>query len=65
MKETKEFNYCVAHYWKDNEGSIGTYTYGSEVQHGTLKDAKQFLKYVRKQSPDKDWKIFILTELPL
>lgn len=59
-----EFNYCVGSYWSGKSGSVGTYAFGKEVFFGTLKEAKKFLKYVKSQSPDKDWKIFQLVEVP-
>ncbi len=59
----EEFNFCVAYYWKDNSGAIGTYTYGGEVHNGTLEYATEFMEYVKRQSPDKEWKIFKVVEL--
>lgn len=60
----KEFNYCVAHYWEEGEGSIGAYNIFGEVHHGTMKEAKNALKYVKKKNPDEEWKIFMVVELP-
>ena len=37
--------------------------HNAEVQFGTMKDAKTFLKYVRKQNPDDHWKIFQLVSV--
>lgn len=59
----KKFNYCVGHYWEGSEGSIGCYAYGSEHFYGTEEDAKEFLEYVKEQSPDHKWKIFKVVEL--
>lgn len=60
----KKFNYAVGHYWENNSGSIGCYTYHSEVHFGLMKDAKNFLNYVKTQSPQHEWKIFQLVEVP-
>lgn len=63
MSKHKQFNYVIAHYWDDGEG-IGAYTYfNNEIHFGTLKEAKQFLEYVKVQSPDEDWRIFEVKEL--
>jgi hypothetical protein len=59
-----EFNYVIGHYWEET-GKIGAYAYHSEVQYGSLKDAEEFLTYVKKKSPDHEWKIFQLVEVPV
>jgi hypothetical protein len=45
------FNYVVARPWDpaNPAGSMCIYASGSEVQRGTLKDAKGFLEYVKRQ----------------
>ena len=70
MKEKSigpKFNYCVGTYWpKDyfSDGkSIGTYTYHHDVFYGTMAEAEEFLAYVKRQSPDKDWQIFKIVPL--
>lgn len=55
------FPFVIASKWPD--GSLCPYAFGSEVKHGNLKQAKDFLKYVKKQSEDKNYKIYKLTEL--
>lgn len=60
MMVAEKFNYCVGHI---HEGRIGTYSYGVDVFYGYLGDALEFLDYVKKQSPDKDWKIFKVAEV--
>ena len=57
-----KFNYCIGSY-REGCNSIGCYAYGREVFYGTIKDAEDFMKYVKKQSPDKQWKIFKLVEV--
>jgi len=61
------FNYCVGAYWEQNIFSdghaIGTYTYHNDVFYGTMTEAEEFLAYVRRQSPDKDWQIFKVVPL--
>ncbi len=70
----EEFNYCVGHYWfgycqKGEKGSIGCYTYGGDVHHGTMEDAEAFLAYVKRQSPNDndpsrgEWQIFKVVPL--
>jgi hypothetical protein len=62
--ETEEkFNYCVGRYWEGNRGSIGCYTYLGEVKYGTMEEAEGFLAYVKRQGPEKDYKIFKVVEL--
>lgn len=60
----KQFTYAVGHYWERGGASIGTYSYGNDVFTGTMEDANNFLQYVKKESPDRDWKIFMLVEVP-
>jgi hypothetical protein len=59
-----KFNYGVGHYWDEGEGSVGLYTYHNDMFFGTMKEAKKFREYVKKQSPDREWKIFQLVEVP-
>ena len=54
----KKFNYCVAHFWEGENGSIGAYNYFGEVHFGSVKEAESTLAYVKKKSPDKNWQIF-------
>jgi len=59
----KEFNYVIGHYWEDN-GSIAAYMmFNNEVFYGTMNQAKKDLKYVKRQDPDQEWKIFVVKEL--
>lgn len=59
-----KINYVVAHYWDDEPSRLGAYMiHNSEVQFGTIEDAKTFLKYVRKKSPEHKWKIFQLVSV--
>lgn len=64
-KEKNKFNYAVGHYWEGANGSVGCYACGSQIHFGTLKDAKNYLKYVEAQSPEYTWKIFQLVEVPV
>lgn len=65
---TTTFNYGVGSYWNGESGSVGLYAYGSEIHHGTMEEANDFLKYVQSQQKtkvDKDkYKIFMLVEVP-
>ena len=60
----KKFTYAVGHYWDKDKDSVGCYAYHTETHSGTMEDATNFLNYVKEQSPDKDWKIFMLVEVP-
>ena len=60
----KRFAYAVGHYWDKEKDSVGCYTYHNEVHSGTMEEAENFLKYVKEESPDRDWKIFMLVEVP-
>ncbi len=49
----KEFNYVIARPWEEDEPDhLCIYAYGSEVQRGTMKEAKGMLKYVQSQKDD-------------
>lgn len=61
----KKFNYAVGHYWEGNKGNAGFYTSFGEIHYGTLKDAKEYLKYVKEKNSDEDWRIFEVKELDL
>jgi hypothetical protein len=69
-KQEKKFNYAVGHYWAGESGSVGVYNYFGEVHHGSMEEAKNFLKYVQgqdKKQPKvdrRDWRIFQLIEVP-
>lgn len=57
----KKIDYVVAHKWDETKpvnGNLAVYAYGSEIQHGTLDDARSFLNYVKSQSPDEQWNIY-------
>lgn len=60
--ELEKFNYAAGCYYPKSE-EVCTYAYGNEVFYGTIKQAETFLKYVKGQSPEKDWKIFKLVEV--
>lgn len=62
QKPQTKFTYAVGHYWPS--GAVGTYAYGGDTFHGTMKAAEEFLEYVKTQSPEKDWRIFMLVEVP-
>ena len=63
MIEPIKLNYVIGHYW-DDTNSIGAYMiHSSEVHYGTLKEAENALNYVKKQSPDEDWRIFQLMQV--
>lgn len=67
-KKAQQFNYAVGSYWNGESGAVGCYAYGSEVHHGTMKDAQDFLEYVKSQCKTKaekaKYKIFMLVEVP-
>jgi hypothetical protein len=64
MTDKISMNYVVAHYWDEEPQRLGAYmAYNSEVQFGTLEDAKEFLKYVRRQSPGHKWRLFQLVSV--
>lgn len=61
----KQFTYTIGHYWDPKDkASIGCYTYHTETHTGTIDNANNMLKYVKEQSPDRDWKVFMLVEVP-
>lgn len=58
---SKKIDYVVAHKWDESKpicGNLAIYAYRTEIQHGTLEDAKRFLDYVRERSPEDDWSIY-------
>lgn len=61
---TDKINFCIGAYWdKEKKESIGCYMiHGNDVFYATPESANNTLEYVKKQSPDKDWRIFIVTE---
>lgn len=65
---SERFSYVVGRWWDENDHSkgIACYSYGGEVQQGTMKDALAYRKWVTKQTADKTkvWKIFQLVEIP-
>lgn len=63
-KTEKKFNYAVGSYWEGDSGAVGCYAYHNEVFFGTLKEAKKFKKYCKSQDPEKEYKIFMLVEVP-
>ena len=70
-KKAKQFNYAVGHYWEGESGSVGCYTYHSEIGYGTMEQAQKFLEYVQEQDKKnpkasrRDWRIFQLIEVPV
>jgi hypothetical protein len=67
--KAKQFNYAVGHYWEGESGSVGCYSYHSEVHYGTMEDAQNFLTYVQSQKKTRaekaKYKIFQLIEVPV
>jgi hypothetical protein len=68
-RQAKKFNYAVGFYWEGDSGSVGCYTYHSEVHYGTMEEANNFLEYVRSQKKTNaekaKYKIFQLVEVPV
>lgn len=63
MTEPIKINYVIGHYWYETN-QIGTYTIWSRnVWYDTVDQAKETLEYVKKQSPDNDWRIFQLMQV--
>lgn len=62
------FNYGVGFYWNGESSNVGLYAHGSEIRHGTLEEANDFLEYVKSQQKTKvdadKYKIFMLVEVP-
>lgn len=67
----KEFHFAVGKPWIEKDpklysntdsNNICFYTYGHEIQWGTLKDAQQFKEYVERQTGEKEY-IYIITPL--
>lgn len=67
-KKAAKFNFGVGFYWEGESGNVGLYTQGGEIYYGTMKDANNFLKYVKSQQQDEadrmKYKIFMLVEVP-
>ena len=64
MTDKISMNYVVAHYWDEEPQRLGAYKmHNAQVQFGTIEDAKEFLKYVRQQSPDHKWRLFQLVSV--
>lgn len=74
MSENKledQLHYVVARRWDLKKpaapGNLAIYANQSDIQSGTLKEAKQFLKYVKSKSLEdssaekKDWAIYKVT----
>lgn len=65
MTEPIKLNYVIGHYWNDTN-RVSTYMlHSSEVHYTTLEEAKNALEYVKKKSPDNDWRIFQLMQVLL
>lgn len=72
-KQEKQFTYGVGFYWQGESGSVGLYSYGNELFHGTMTQAQSFREYIRecevrekkKKADRKDWRIFQLIEVPV
>ena len=60
----KQINFCIGAYWdEDKKESIGCYKmHGNDVFYANYESAKNTLEYVKRQSPDKHWRIFIVNE---
>lgn len=55
------FNYVVARKWKQEDPitALCIYTYGHQIQTGTLADAQEFLAYVTERAePDEQYHIY-------
>ena len=69
-KPQLKFNYAVGHYWEGESGSVGCYTYHNQVHYGTIKEANNFLNYIKEENKKKpvkerrDHRIFMLVEVP-
>jgi hypothetical protein len=52
----EEFNYVVARKWAPDDPitDLCIYTYGHQIQKGTLADAQRFLEYVQSGADEKE-----------
>jgi hypothetical protein len=63
-ERTHQLNYCIGKYWKDGEGRLCVYCYGSQVHYGNMADAVGLLEYVKKVEKSENYRIFELSLLP-
>ncbi len=71
-KQTPEaFDYCVGAPWAetdpelyaDGDHGVSVYAYGTQVHHGTMKEARNFRAYVNEQT-GRDNYIYKLVRVP-
>jgi hypothetical protein len=61
-----EFSFCIGRPWhpENPHSSICTYTYGTTVFHGTMKDAKGMKKFIEGRCEDKQkYEIYKLVKI--
>jgi len=58
-----DINYVIGRYWDDTNHICAYMIHSAEVMSGTIEEAKQTLEYVKKNSPEKDWRIFQLIQV--
>lgn len=62
-EELPEFSYCIGKPWDEERPNIiSTYTYITNVFHGTIEDAKNTKKFIQQRSKEKQ-KIYKLVEI--
>lgn len=50
-KQEAVFNFVVGYPWSDSEpNNLCMYCFGKDIQRGTMKEAEEFLKYVKRQA---------------
>jgi len=52
---SEQFSFCVGHPWSDeypheDDTNISVYAFGTQVHHGTMKDALRIREYVNKRT---------------
>jgi hypothetical protein len=57
----QEINYVIARPWEDEDPEyLSIYAHGSEVQRGSIEDAKKMLEYVRWSDNSNEWNIYLV-----
>lgn len=68
----KPFTYAVGHRWNedDEDSAIGCHALGQQVFHGTIEDAEEYLRYVKRKTKlangnvqMHNWRIYKLVEV--
>lgn len=57
MNTNNPFNFCIATMWPGTDQLSVYRIHNRDIHYGSMQEATELLKYVRRQNPESEWRI--------